>query len=158
LELAKITLSLKSIAIQYNIPIITATQLNRTAYRVEKAKDLGADQLGESIKKVEHSDVIIVLHKVHINGNDKVIGKVVKFRSARSGYSIEAPVEFDKYKFLDFHEVKNEEKKDNVKDRSSHDSVISMDSCTDMMNTPLPPRKEEKKNTVEVDNPKTDYI
>lgn len=128
LELAKITMSLKSIAIQYNIPIITATQLNRPAYRVENAKDLGADNMGESIKKVEHSDVIVLMHKIHREGKDKVIGKIVKFRSGRSGYSIEAPVDFSKYKFYDFYEVKNEEKKDNVKERS-HEGVMNMDSC-----------------------------
>ncbi len=144
LELAKITLSLKSIAIQYNIPIITATQLNRTAYRVDKAKDLGADQLGESIKKVEHSDVIVVLHKVTTNGKDKVIGKVVKFRSGRSGYSIEAPVEFNKYQFREFSEVTNEDKQDNVKPRSG-DSV-SNDSCGMMMTSNSYTKKKGDRN------------
>ncbi len=136
LELAKITLSLKSIAIQYNIPIITATQLNRPAYRVENAKELGADNMGESIKKVEHSDVIVVMHKIHQNGKDKVIGKIVKFRSGRSGYSIEAPVEFDKYQFHEFSEVRNEDKKDDVMPRESSRGVMSMDGCQDMANTP----------------------
>jgi replicative DNA helicase len=155
MELAKITLSLKSLAIQYNIPVITATQLNRSAYRVENSKDLGSDQLGESIKKVEHSDAIIVLHKVHVNGRDKVIGKITKFRSGSSGYSIEAPVEFDKYQFSDFYKVTNEEKKDSVKNRKN-EGVVSMDSCSGMLNTPLP-SNSEKRNNLEVDNPKLDF-
>ncbi len=146
LELAKITLSLKSIAIQYNIPIITATQLNRPAYRVESAKELGADNMGESIKKVEHSDVIVVMHKIHNNGKDKVIGKIVKFRSGRSGYSIEAPVEFDKYQFHEFSEVRNEEKQDNVKARSG-DSA-SLDGCAMIMSMDTPEAKKDRKNNI----------
>ena len=142
LELAKLVLSLKSLAIQYNIPVITATQLNRTAYRVENAKDLGADQLGESIKKVEHSDVIIVLHKIVRNGQDVVIGKVAKFRSNRSGYAIESYVDFSRYKFGEFMLVKNEGKKENVKHggKTSTDSV-SYDGCVGMMSTELPEKK-----------------
>lgn len=141
LELAKLVLSLKSLAIQYNIPVVTATQLNRGAYRVENPKDLGADQLGESIKKVEHSDVVIILHKVNKGGKDKVIGKVAKFRAGRSGYAIEAQVEFEKYKFMEFVEVRNEDKKDNVKSRGNHDSV-SIDGCAAMnMYAPKEPRK-----------------
>jgi replicative DNA helicase len=136
LELAKITLSLKSLAIQYNIPVITATQLNRSAYRVENAKDLGADQLGESIKKVEHSDVIVVLHKVTDGDKDKVIGKVTKFRSGRSGYSIEAPVQFEKYKFMEFILTSNDKKEDKVKSRIS--STTSYDGCVAMVNGQIP--------------------
>lgn len=131
LELAKLVLSLKSLAIQYNIPVVTATQLNRSAYRVENPKDLGADQLGESIKKVEHSDMVMVLHKIIRKGADIVIGKIAKFRSGRSGYAIESPVEFSKYKFGEFSLVKNEDKKDNVKPRQG-DSA-SIDGCATMM-------------------------
>jgi replicative DNA helicase len=136
LELAKLVLSLKSMAIHYNIPVITATQLNRTAYRVENPKDLGADQLGESIKKIEHSDVVVVLHKVDRNGKDVVIGKIAKFRSGRSGYAIESNVDFSKYKFSEFTLVKNEDKKDNVKPRRG-DSTQSFDGCASLMNPPI---------------------
>jgi replicative DNA helicase len=137
LELAKLVLSLKSMAIMYNIPVITATQLNRSAYRVENPKDLGADQLGESIKKVEHSDMVMVLHKITKNGKDKVIAKFAKFRSNRSGYAIEANTDFSKYKFSDFTLVKNEDKQDNVKERTQGNTkgVVSMDSCTDVIDT-----------------------
>ena len=137
LELAKLVLSLKSMAILYNIPVITATQLNRTAYRVENAKELGADQLGESIKKVEHSDMVMVLHKITKDGKDKVIAKIAKFRSNRSGYAIEANTDFSKYKFHDFNLIKNEDKKDNVQQRQK-EGVVSMDGCSAMMATEIP--------------------
>jgi len=130
LELAKLVLSLKSMAIQYNIPVITATQLNRGAYRVENPKDLGADQLGESIKKIEHSDGIFILHKVHRDGKDKVIGKIAKNRSGKSGVSIEAPVNFEHFRFYEFTLVSNDKKQDNVKPRQKHSSY---DGCVGMM-------------------------
>jgi replicative DNA helicase len=146
MELAKIVLTLKSMAISYNIPVVTATQLNRSAYRVENPKDLGADQLGESIKKVEHSDMVLVLHKIIKNGVDVVIGKIAKFRSGRSGYAIESRVEFEKYKFGEFTLVKNEDKKDNVKPRSG--DSMSLDGCSTMMANGIPLTVPEKrKNT-----------
>jgi len=139
MELAKIVLTLKSMAIQYNIPVVTATQLNRGAYRVDNPKDLGADQLGESIKKVEHSDMVMVLHKIIKNGVDIVIGKIAKFRSGRSGYAIEARVEFNKYKFGEFSLVKNEDKKDNVKPRGP--SQHSYDGCSLMLSMEETPKR-----------------
>jgi replicative DNA helicase len=146
LELAKLVLSLKSMAIQYNIPVITATQLNRSAYRVENPKDLGADQLGESIKKVEHSDMVMVLHKIIKDGVDVVIGKIAKFRSGRSGYAIESRVDFEKFRFGEFTVVKNEDKRDNVKSRRT-DDIISMDACNNMMS---PTTSAKKKNAFSV--------
>jgi len=138
LELAKLVLSLKSLAIQYNIPVVTATQLNRTAYRVENAKDLGADQLGESIKKVEHSDMVMVLHKITRGDKDVVIGKIAKFRNGRSGFAIESQVDFTKFRFGEFTTVKNESKKDNVREGNNLTGVVNMDSvsldgCASMM-------------------------
>lgn len=153
LELAKLVLSLKSLAIQYNIPVITATQLNRTAYRVENARDLGADQLGESIKKVEHSDMVMVLHKIIRNGKEYVIGKIAKFRSGRSGYAIEAVVEFEKYRFSEFHLVKNEDKKDNVRENGPKDST-NIDGCVAMMSmeSPKVSKAQEKFGIIKPDD------
>lgn len=148
LELAKLVLSLKSLAIQYNIPVITATQLNRSAYRVENPKDLGADQLGESIKKVEHSDMIMILHKIVRKGKDVVIGKIAKFRSNRSGYAIESNVDFSKYKFGEFTTVKNEDKKENVRDDNSSYDSTNMDGCSDMMNPPSMDLPEKRNNSL----------
>jgi replicative DNA helicase len=157
LELAKLVLSLKSMAILYNVPVITATQLNRSAYRVDNPKDLGADQLGESIKKVEHSDMIMVLHKIVRNGKDVVIAKIVKFRSNRSGYSIESYVDFSRYKFNDFTTVKNEDKKENVQPSKGPSGVMSMDSCTDSCAAMLSDGVQEKrKNTFVIGSDGTD--
>lgn len=99
LELGYITLSLKSIAVEYNIPVITATQLNRSAFRVKNSSELNLDQLSESSKKIDHSDCIILLVKDDIN-SDKVFMKVGKNRSGKSNISIDWKVDFSICKFI----------------------------------------------------------
>lgn len=99
LELGYITLSLKSIAVEYSIPLITATQLNRGAFRVKNASELNLDQLSESTKKVDHSDCIILLVKDDVLDN-KVYMKIGKNRSGRSNISMVWNVNFEKSKFL----------------------------------------------------------
>ena len=58
LELGEITLGLKRIAIEYDIPIVTATQLNRSGYNNAIPT---LTSIGESIKKATDSDFIAFL-------------------------------------------------------------------------------------------------
>ncbi len=58
MELGKITMLLKAVAVIENIPIITVTQLNRAGY---DKKDYSLTQMSESIKKVEHADFVALL-------------------------------------------------------------------------------------------------
>ena len=99
LELGQITLSLKTMAVEYNVPIITATQLGRSAYRIESSHDLNLDQIAESIKKVEHSDFVALLAK---NAHEKnlIHLKVAKNRSGSSNVAIDFRVDFSRFKFL----------------------------------------------------------
>jgi len=122
LELGHIALSLKTLAVHYEIPVITATQLTRAVYRVGKASDLNVDQIGESIKKVEHSDFVLLLTK-DINDDTIVHTKVGKFRNGRSNVTIDFKVNFLHYKFLNGYFVSNEDNK-----------FTEMDSVNDMKN------------------------
>jgi len=99
MELGHIALSLKTLAVQYNIPVITASQLGRSAYRIQEASQLNVDQMSESIKKVEHADFIMLMAKDQVD-DTLVYGKVGKNRSGKSGISINFQVAFDKFKFL----------------------------------------------------------
>lgn len=99
LELGFIVDSLKAIAIQFGIPIITLSQLNRSAYGVKDSRELGNEMVGDSIKKVENSDCICLLQK------DKMDDTIVhaNFSKARNGKSnvfIDFKVNFQYYKFL----------------------------------------------------------
>jgi replicative DNA helicase len=99
LELGHITLSLKVLAVEYNIPVITATQLGRSAYRIDGAEKLNVDQVGESIKKIEHSDFVCLLGK-DVSDDSIVHMRVGKNRSGKSNVSLKFKVDFNKYKFI----------------------------------------------------------
>ena len=58
-ELALVTQDLKNIGIDYNLPVITATQLNREGYNPDAEPKL--TQMGESMEKVNKSDFVLFL-------------------------------------------------------------------------------------------------
>lgn len=111
LELGQITLSLKSLAVQYNIPVITATQLSKKVYSIQQSQELSLDQMSESIKKVEHADFVGLLAK-NDNDSTKVIGKIGKNRSGKANVSLEFSVDFSKFKFTDAFLISNKKKPD----------------------------------------------
>ncbi len=99
LELGYITLSLKTIAVQYNLPIVTATQLNREIYRIQNSEGLNLAQMGESAKKIDHADFIALLVKDSVD--DTIVHcKVGKNRSGKGGVEIDFKVDFSKYRFI----------------------------------------------------------
>lgn len=100
LELGHITLSLKTLAVEYNVPIITASQLGRGAYKISNSSDLSVDMVTESIKKVEHADFIMLLAKDPIN-DGIVHARVGKNRSGKAGVAIDFKVRFEEYKFIE---------------------------------------------------------
>lgn len=111
LELGHITLSMKTLAVQYNIPVITGSQLGRSAYKIKEAHQLNVDQISESIKKVEHADFVGLLAK---DPHDDTIvhGKVGKNRAGKSNVAIDFKVDFSKYKFISANKKANIEKTD----------------------------------------------
>ena len=119
MELGHITLSLKTLAVAYNIPVITATQLGRTVYRISEATKLNIDQVSESIKKVEHADFIGLLAKDGVNDNI-VHGKIGKNRSGKANVAIDFNVDFSKFLFKSATFISNISKQDDAsKDQNS---------------------------------------
>ena len=98
LELGHITLSMKTLAVEYNIPVWLPTQLGRGAYRVQNAGELSLDQISESVKKIEHADFVLLMTRDPVNDN-RVYGKVGKNRSGISNVSLEFDVNFTFFKF-----------------------------------------------------------
>lgn len=127
LELSFITSALKDIAVLYNIPVITVTQLTRAVYRNQESKTLNLDMMSESIKKVENADVIALMSKDETS-NDKVYMKVGKNRCGRANVSIDFNVNFEHYKFLDGLKVANSYKTDISNDQRIEISSIDMTS------------------------------
>lgn len=115
LELGHITLSLKTLAVQYNIPVITATQLSRSVYRVQGSEALNLDLMSESIKKVEHADFVCLLAK---DGTDDKImhAKIGKNRTGKSNINIEFKTDFSMFKFIGASKRSNMKRQDISKD------------------------------------------
>jgi replicative DNA helicase len=113
MELGHITLSLKTLAVQYNIPVITASQLGRSAYRITNSQELGVDQISESIKKVEHADFVMLLAKDPVNDN-VVHGKIGKNRAGKSNVAVDFNVDFERFKFTDAMPLSNEQRPDST--------------------------------------------
>ena len=111
IELGDITLSFKSLAVDYNIPVVIPTQLGRSAYRVQASRDLNVDQVGESIKKVEHADFVMLMSKDPTSEN-KVHGQIGKNRSGKANVNIDFIVDFETYKFVSASKSSNPNKPD----------------------------------------------
>jgi len=119
LELGHITLSLKTLAVQYVVPVVTASQLTRSAYHVRESKELNLDQMSESIKKVEHADFVCLLGNDLVR-NDLVHAKVGKNRSGKSNVGIDFIVDFKKYLFISGTKVSNVDKASVTSDNLFH--------------------------------------
>jgi replicative DNA helicase len=123
IELGHITLSLKTLAVQYNIPIITGTQLGRTAYKITDSRDLGVEMISESIKKVEHADFVMLLAKDPHDEN-LVHGKIGKNRSGKSNVAIDFAVDFERFLFKHAMTPTNPDKPDGTTPSSATFSQI----------------------------------
>ena len=109
LELGHITLSLKRIAVDYNIPVIAPTQLGRGSYRVKESRDLNLDLISEAVKKVEHADFVGLMAK-DPNDDKLVHCRIGKNRSGKANVNIEFKVNFDMFKFIEGTKTSNSDK------------------------------------------------
>ncbi|MGV7223234.1 MAG: DnaB-like helicase C-terminal domain-containing protein [Nitrospinales bacterium] len=94
LDLGEITSRFKSIAANFEIPIITATQLNREAYRKGKGAEPGSEMISESMQKLFIADFSAMMYlddKEEITSDEgtyvprKVVLKVDKNRDGKTG-------------------------------------------------------------------------
>jgi replicative DNA helicase len=116
LELGFITSGLKDIAVKYNIPVITVSQLGRSVYRNTDSKSLNMDMMSESIKKIEHADFIALMSKNQTK-DDEVHLKVTKNRCGKDNFSIDFKVNFKHYKFLNGLKISNDNRSDITSDQ-----------------------------------------
>jgi len=113
LELGHITMSLKTAAVTYNIPIVVPTQLGRGAYRAQDSSHLNLDQIAEAIKKVDHADFVSMQCKAPTN--DKLVYmKIGKNRMGKADVSLNWNVDFEKYTFIRGSKVSNAQKADAI--------------------------------------------
>jgi len=124
LELGFITAALKDIAVKYNVPVITVSQLGRSVYRNQDSKSLNMDMMSESIKKVEHADFIALMSKDQTD--DTIVHlKVAKNRCGKDNVSIDFNVNFKHYKFLNGLKASNNQRSNATTDQKWE--ITSMD-------------------------------
>lgn len=92
MELGEVCDEFCSIAKHRNIPVISASQLNREAQKVLESanggkrknviKNLGASHIGESIRMIDNSDVVIIIGRetLETTGEDFITYKLQKYR------------------------------------------------------------------------------
>ena len=132
MELGHITLTLKNLAVQYNIPVITGTQLGRSAYKINESSSLSVDQISESIKKVEHADFVGLLAKDPID-DFLVHGKIGKNRAGKSNVSIDFKVDFAKFKFVSATKSARRDTSDDDSKKSG-DKKVDKNACNTIHN------------------------
>lgn len=76
-------MGLKNISVAYKIPVITVTQVNRTGYSGKST----VTSVSENIKKIEHSDVIMILNDISDKSTPAGFKKV-NVSVERSRYSV----------------------------------------------------------------------
>lgn len=83
LDQAEVSLGFKDFAVEYNIPILTATQLNRMGYNRELGTTLSS--MGESMKKVDYADSVLFMQEAEPNKFTKMVnGKKCVFARIKS--------------------------------------------------------------------------
>ena len=67
--LGEVTRRLKDLAVELQVPVITAAQLNRAAYDLDTGRQLSLSQMGEAMLIVENSDVVLLTANESKNRN-----------------------------------------------------------------------------------------
>lgn len=99
-DLGDIVLSLKTISIKHEVPILSPTQLNREAYNEKMAgHDLGVGMMGESMQKVHNADYIS-MQIVDANDDTLVHFKVGKNRAGKKNIVFSFRADFSKCLFI----------------------------------------------------------
>jgi len=114
LNLTELTKELKELSREYEIPVITATQLNREGYNISNAYQLNAKAMGESMGKIHIADFVAMISKDKMR-EDRVFWNVVKFRSGNEGSPLDFKVNFENFVFVGCEKSKVENKEvDNI--------------------------------------------
>ncbi len=127
LELSHITSNLKDIAVSYNVPLITASQLTRSVYdKNPDSKELNLAMMSEAVKKIEHADFVALMSKDKNNDNT-VYMNVGKNRCGAANKCLELKVDFVYYKFLTAYES-GASTAPNIKTDQNSGGVMKFDS------------------------------
>ena len=109
LELGFITSGLKDLAVEYNIPVVSGSQLNKSVYGADDSKSFNLGMVSESMKKVDHADFVSMMIK---DRTDQIVHmRVGKNRGGISEVSLDFNVKFEIFKFINGFKVTASSKK-----------------------------------------------
>lgn len=111
LNLTSLTQELKDLAREHEIPVVTATQLNREGYNITSAYQLNSKAMGESMGKIHIADFVAMISLDSLSSN-RVFWRVVKFRSGNLGSPLDFYVDFEKFKFISCEKSKTGDSKE----------------------------------------------
>lgn len=99
MEIGEISLTLKLLAVDYNIPVISPTHLDRASYNAENIKGLTMGNMAKSIEKVENADSICV--QILDQFDPTIVHlKCLKNRSGKTNIAVDFKVDLEYYKFI----------------------------------------------------------
>jgi replicative DNA helicase len=117
LDLGQITSRLKAISATFEIPIITATQLNREAYKKTKTGEIGGETISESMHKLFIADFSAIMMRDRddeANKRDpdddfptKILLKIHKNRDGNTG-DLNIYFDYPRSRFLTVRELNQE--------------------------------------------------
>jgi len=122
--LGVLTQEMKSIATILEIPVVSATQLNRAATEVEYADDLNQGHISESFKKVAIADTIIAISRCK-RDNNLVLYNMIKNRSGMFNIPLDITVNYAHFKFLDANPAKMRKKKSDSSSSAAYGAGIT---------------------------------
>lgn len=99
IEIGHIALDLKTLAVRYEIPVITATHLKSSSYDLNDVNSLSLNLMSKSIQKIEHADFVSMQFRDK-NDDNVVYMKIGKNRSNKSNISLIFEVDFERYTFI----------------------------------------------------------
>jgi hypothetical protein len=99
LQLGDLVQALKTLAIDYDCPVITATQLNRESLRVKNSRELHIGMVAESHVISGNSDGVFLLARDPDNDNLVHFNSGVQ-RGGKSQRALDFNVDFDKLSFI----------------------------------------------------------
>ena len=97
--LGEVTDSLRDLSKDYDVPVITATQLNRSGSDVSHSRDLDLRLMGDSHKKSTNADVIIAIGRDPDDEN-LIHYRVVKNRGGKMGTPLDLKVDYSQFRFI----------------------------------------------------------
>jgi replicative DNA helicase len=117
-QLGDMIVEMKNLATKFDIPVITATQLNRTVVKAAKPTELDVRLVGESHLITCHTDGLFLMARDTEDENIVHFNSGVQ-RSGKSDVPLVFSVDFDKFKFEDLKHFKNSSKSSDISQKEN---------------------------------------